>query len=261
MKKFLSILTISTLLLSTTLAPSLLNKNKQTNTHINHVVLKSENKIEKQSLDKLVTEKNIGDILKYSDQDIVTAINRINKQTLDIKQLHVKKIDDQKAEISAKKDSKEYTGSIEVTFKVNPKVKFKLDELVKVIEKVRYETPKLPPTISKNDVLNAINIANSKTTTKLIADQIIMQEYTVKNNEKGIAKTLIATISAKAESTKYEGSVTVKFNIVKVEQEDKGTDTAFIVLVSLASAWIVGSLTLPLIRKYKQASKNKKQNN
>lgn len=47
MKKFLSILTISTLLLSTTLTPSLLNKNKQIKTHTNHIVLKSENKIEK----------------------------------------------------------------------------------------------------------------------------------------------------------------------------------------------------------------------
>ncbi|KNG79150.1 hypothetical protein [Mycoplasma sp. HU2014] len=260
MKKFLSILTISTLLLSTTLTPSLLNKNKQIKTHTNHIVLKSENKIEKKDLNNLVAEKNIGDILKCSDQDVVTAINRKNNQNLDIKQLVVKKINETKAEIKAKQDSKEYTGSIEVTFKVNPKAKFKLDELIKIIQKVRYETLKLPPTITKNDVLNAINIANNKTTTNLIADQIIMDKYTVQNNEKGIAKTLVATIKAKEKVDNYKGEVTVQFNIIKVEPkpiEDKGTDPIFIVIISLASAWILGSLTLPLIRKYK----HKKQNN
>ncbi|EOA06925.1 Hypothetical protein, predicted transmembrane protein [Mycoplasma yeatsii 13926] len=257
MKKFLSVLTASAILL-TTGSFALINNNNSKN----NIILKQSTNIvsnteTKKDLSQLVTVKNIGDILKDSDQEIIAAINRKNKDaSLNISELKIEKIDNKKAKISAKDDSKNYQGSVDVGFVVNKEAKFDLKDLIKVNEKIKLKL-KSKIDITKIDslLLKQISRANVKTTSELDIQQLDVSEILFNNPKERKFEAISAKIKAKTDSKNYKDEIEVKFTI-EYQKEEKVDNKGVIIALSIASASVLAGTAILVTKKYKKSSTN-----
>ncbi|KNG79172.1 hypothetical protein [Mycoplasma sp. HU2014] len=276
MKKFLSILTASAILL-TTGSFALINNNNSKNNIIlkqtTNITSNTEANIEtKKDLSELVKEKNIGDILKDLDQEIIAAINRKNKDArLNISELKIEKNkDSKKAKISAKDDSKKYQGSVDVEFKVNSNAQFELSDLITNKEYIDLKLPKnVDIKKAKKDILRALSIANIKTTSALDAKQLEMIRADItfeKENYKSVSVTFKAIkpqVSNKKESKQdekktvinYKGEITAKFNI-EIKPDQKPDNKGVIIALSIASASVLAGTAILVTKKYKKTPTN-----
>ncbi|UWD34686.1 hypothetical protein NX779_02620 [Mycoplasma cottewii] len=277
MKKFLSVLTASAILL-TTGSFALINNNNSKNNIIlkqtTNIASNSETTTEtKKNLSELVVDKNIGEILKDSDQEIIVAINRKNKNaSLDINQLKIEKNQDgKKAKISAKDDSKNYQGSVEVEFIVNKEAKFDLKDLIIKTKDIKIKLPKnVDIKKAKKDILRALSIANIKTTSALDANQLEMTKAEItfeKEKYKSVSVTFKA-IEPQVDSNKkqskqdekktvinYKGEITAKFNI-EIKPDQKPDNKGVIIALSIASASVLAGTAILVTKKYKKAPTN-----
>ncbi|MBY7705001.1 hypothetical protein JIY74_33125 [Vibrio harveyi] len=276
MKNFLSILTASAILL-TTGSFALINNNNSKNNIIlkqtTNITSNTEANIEtKKDLSELVKEKNIGDILKDLDQEIIAAINRKNKDArLNISELKIEKNkDSKKAKISAKDDSKKYQGSVDVEFKVNSNAQFELSDLITNKEDIDLKLPKnVDIKKAKKDILRALSIANIKTTSALDAKQLEMIRADItfeKENYKSVSVTFKAIkpqVSNKKESKQdekktvinYKGEITAKFNI-EIKPDQKPDNKGVIIALSIASASVLAGTAILVTKKYKKTPTN-----
>ncbi|MDQ0567913.1 hypothetical protein [Mycoplasma yeatsii] len=262
MKKFLSVLTASAILL-TTGSFALINNNN----FKNNIILKQTTNIAsntqantetKKVLSELVTVKNIGDILKDSDHEIIAAINRKNeKASLNISELKIEKNkDSKKAKISAKEDSKNYQGSVDVEFNVNENAKFDLKDLIKVNEKIKLKL-KSKIDITKIDslLLKQISRTNVKTTSELDIKQLDVIQILFNNPKERKFEAISAKIKAKSDSKNYKDEIEVKFTI-EYQKEEKVDNKGVIIALSIASASVLAGTAILVTKKYKKSSTN-----